>query len=200
MPTAYSSTMFTEEVFGAQTRYYGKTYPASEPVARDKLGGQELEFIQTRDSFYLASVTSNGWPYVQHRGGPRGFLALVEPNVIGFADVRGNRQLITTGNLTRQDKVSLFLMDYPTRTRLKLIGTAKALDAREHPELADQLCADPALRKKVERVMLIDVKGFDWNCPQYITPRFTAAEVEEAIQPLRARIAELEAALGRTRG
>lgn len=197
MPAAYTSTMFTPEVLGAQADTYGKTYPVVGAVAKDPLGEQEVEFIQTRDSFYLATITSNGWPYVQHRGGAPGFLALVEPNVLGFADVRGNRQLISTGNLTIHDRVSMFLIDYPTRTRLKLIGTAKALDARAHGDLADQLCPDPALRKKVERVILIDVKGYDWNCPQYITPRFTPAEIEEAIRPLHERIAELEAALKR---
>jgi len=116
------------------------------------------------------------------------------PNLLGFADFKGNRQLVSTGNLDVTDRVALFLMDYPHRTRLKLLGHARVLDARENRELADEL-APESLRSKVERLFLIQVVSYDWNCPQYITPRFTAAEVEKYAAPLKARIKELEAQL-----
>ena len=145
-----------------------------------------------RDSFYMATTNSDGWPYLQHRGGPAGFLRVLGPHQLGFADFKGTRQLLSTGNLDGNDPVALFLMDYPNRERLKILGHAKVLDAREHPTLADQLTPTPELRSKIERIFLIEVVSFDWNCPQYITPRFTEAEVETHIAPLKARIAKLE--------
>jgi predicted pyridoxine 5'-phosphate oxidase superfamily flavin-nucleotide-binding protein len=114
------------------------------------------------------------------------------PHLLGFADFKGNRQLLSTGNLDGDDRVALFLMDYPHRERLKILGHARVLDAGEHADLTAQLTPNPELQSKIERLFLIEVVSFDWNCPQYITPRFTAAEIEEQIAPLRARIAELE--------
>jgi uncharacterized protein len=121
---------------------------------------------------------------------------VLAPNLIGFGDFKGNRQLVSTGNLDGSDRVALFMMDYPHRTRLKLLGHARVLDAREHPELIGQLSSEP-LRSRVERFFLIQVISYDWNCPQYITPRFTAVEVEKYTASLKARIAELEAQLAR---
>jgi uncharacterized protein len=144
---------------------------------RDPLGGDEATFIAARDSFYLATVSENGWPYVQHRGGARGFLRVLSPTLLAFADYCGNRQLLTTGNLATNDRVTLFLMDYPNRTRLKIIGHARVEDAKEHPELTVAL-ADPTVRRVVERFIFIDVVSFDWNCPQYITPRYTLEEID----------------------
>src|SRR5262249_22618275 len=135
-----------------------------------------------------------GWPYVQHKGGAPGFLRVLSPSQLAFADYAGNRQLLSTGNLAANDRVALFLMDYPQRTRLKILGHACILDARQRPELVTQL-AEAAVRNKVERVVLIDVVSFDWNCAQYIQPRFTAAEIEQATAPLHQRIAALEAEL-----
>ena len=148
-----------------------------------------------RDSFYMATTNSDGWPYLQHRGDPAGFLRVLGPHQLGFADFKGNRQMLTTGNLDGNDRVALFLMDYPNRERLRILGHAKVLDAREQPALADQLTPTPEMRSKIERLFLIEVMSFDWNCPQYITPRFTEAEVETHIAPFKARIAELEAQL-----
>ena len=148
-----------------------------------------------RDSFYMATTNSDGWPYLQHRGGPAGFLRVLGPHQLGFADLKGNRQMLTTGNLDGDERVALFLMDYPNRERLRILGHAKVLDAREHPALADQLTPTPEMRSKIERLFLIEVVSFDWNCPQYITPRFTEAEVETHIAPFKARIAELETQL-----
>ena len=140
----------------------------------------------------MATTNSDGWPYLQHRGGPAGFLRVLGPQQLGFADFKGNRQLLSTGNLDGDDRVALFLMDYPNRERLKILGHAKVLDAREHVAIADQLCPLPELRSKIERLLLIEVVSFDWNCPQYITPRFTEAEVEQTVVSLKTRIAELE--------
>ena len=143
----------------------------------------------------MATVSSDGWPYIQHRGGPAGFVKMLNDHTLGFADFKGNRQLLSTGNLAANDRISIFLMDYPQRARLKLMGRVKVLDAREHSELADQLSPAPQLRSLIERLFIIDIIGFDWNCPKYITPRFTSAEVNEAVAPLKQRIAELEAQL-----
>lgn len=184
----------TDAVRGAQKQYYGRALRLPGPSERDALGDAEADFVQARDSFYMASVSENGWPYIQHRGGRAGFLRVLDAHTLGFADYSGNRQLLSTGNLSSDDRVALFLMDYPNRSRLKLQGHARVLDAREHPKEVEQL-AEPDQRRLVERLFLIDVVAFDWNCPQYITPRFSAEELREYVQPLQARIAELEAQL-----
>jgi predicted pyridoxine 5'-phosphate oxidase superfamily flavin-nucleotide-binding protein len=162
---------------------------------RDRLSDREIDFIEARDSFYMASVSEDGWPYVQHRGGPAGFLRGLGNNRIGFADYRGNMQYLSTANLMADDRVALFLMDYPNRRRLKLIGHARiSTDAADiEAVMTDGNDAVP------ERAFMIDVIGFDWNCPQHITPRFTQAQIKESAQPLldelarlRARVEELE--------
>lgn len=194
MAQGYLDTLVTPAVAQTQAYYYGHAMATGGAVSTDPLGENERGFIASRDSFYMATMSENGWPYIQHRGGRRGFLRVVSPTQLAFADYRGNRQMLSAGNLAKTDRVSLFLMDYPQRTRLKILGRARVEDAREHPELVAQF-ADAVDRGRVERVFLIDVVSFDWNCPKYITPRFTADEVAEAITPLRARIAELEARL-----
>jgi len=186
--------MVTPSVTRAQERYFGGAMEVPGERPRDALTADETAFISARDSFYLATVAESGWPYMQHRGGKPGFLHVVDPNTLAFADYRGNRQLLTTGNLSLNDRVCLFLMDYPQRTRLKILGHARVEDVRKHPELLN-LFSGPEVRHNVERVFLIDIVSFDWNCPKYITPRYTAAEVEEAVSPWRKRIAELEAQL-----
>jgi uncharacterized protein len=195
MASGFYQTYFTPEVLAAQAHYYGRSQEISLHADNDPLGDEEMGFIAHRDSFYMATVTSDGWPYLQHRGGPAGFLKILDAQTLGFADFRGNRQLLTTGNLAATDRVSLFLMDYPHRERLKILGHARVLDARENCDLADELTPAPELREKVERVFLINVLSFDWNCPQYITPRYTETEVDTAVAPLKRRIAELEAQL-----
>ena len=187
-------TVLTPSVLEAQHHYFGKRATLREAPEIDPLTDEEREFIEARDSFYMATVTENGWPYVQHRGGAPGFLRVVSPTQLAFADYRGNRQMLSTGNLAANDRVALFLMDYPRRERLKILGHAAVKDARQHPELVEQL-AEPDARRIVERLFIIHVLSFDWNCPQYITPRFTAAEIEATIAPLKERIAELEARL-----
>jgi predicted pyridoxine 5'-phosphate oxidase superfamily flavin-nucleotide-binding protein len=196
MAGSYLENHSTPEVLAAQKHYYGRTQALSPGDGRDLLTAEETDFIAARDSFYMATVTSHGWPYLQHRGGPPGFLKVLSPAALAFADYTGNRQMLTTGNLAANDRVALFLMDYRRRERLKIMGHARVLDAREHPELARQL-AGVAELKIVERIFQIEVVGFNWNCPKYITPRFTEDEVREFTEPLRKRIAELEAQLVR---
>lgn len=195
----FLSTTFTPDVLRAQEAAYGRSQKIPPAPGPDELGAQEEVFIQRRDSFYLASVNSDGWPYIQHRGGPRGFLKVLDPHTLGFADLSGNRQLLTTGNVATNDRVALFLMDYARRERLKLLGHATMIPAKEDPALAAELAPDGVSVRLIERLFRIRVTGFDWNCPKYITPRFTAEEVERAAAPLRQRIAELETALAAKR-
>jgi predicted pyridoxine 5'-phosphate oxidase superfamily flavin-nucleotide-binding protein len=194
MAERFMQTVLTPSVLATQDHYYGRHTVVDSAPDRDPLTEEERSFIEARDSFYMATVTETGWPYMQHRGGPPGFLRVASPTRLAFADYKGNRQMLSAGNLAANDRVALFLMDYPRRERLKILGHARVEDARHHPELVAQL-ADPAARGSVERLFLIDVLSFDWNCPKYITPRFTAAEVETAVAPLKRRIAELEAQL-----
>jgi predicted pyridoxine 5'-phosphate oxidase superfamily flavin-nucleotide-binding protein len=194
MADKFMQLVLTPAVQQAQDKYFGRHQIVENAPETDPLTRSEVYFIASRDSFYMATLSETGWPYVQHRGGPPGFVKVLGPDLIGFADFKGNRQLISTGNVGVTDRVALFMMDYPHRTRLKLLGHARVLDAREHPELVDQLAPEP-LRSKVQRLFLIQVISYDWNCPQYITPRFTAVEMEEYVAPLKARIAELETQL-----
>ena len=159
----------------------------------DRLGAIEASFIAERDSFYMATAGETGWPYVQHRGGPKGFLRVLGEKTIGFADFSGNRQYVSVGNLAGNDRVSMFLIDYPSRTRLKLLGRARLIGLEDSDAIAK--LAGPQHGARIERGVLVTVEAFDWNCPQHITPRFTAEEVERAIEPLKLRVAELEAAL-----
>lgn len=158
-----------------------------------KLGEREISFIAARDSFYMASVGETGWPYMQHRGGPPGFVHVIDEQTLGFADFRGNRQYVSVGNLLNDNRVSLFFMDYRNRKRLKLFGRVKLVDSSE-TDILDRL-TPPDYPAHVERGVLVTVAGFDWNCPQHITPRVTLAEFEETTAALHSRIAELEAGL-----
>jgi predicted pyridoxine 5'-phosphate oxidase superfamily flavin-nucleotide-binding protein len=189
-------TVLTPAVLEAERHYYGRQYAtADEAPEPDDLRESEIAFIESRDSFYMATVTENGWPYMQHRGGPPGFVRVLGPRQIGFADYGGNRQMISVGSISKEDRVALFMMDYPRRERVKMLGHAKVFDAREHPELVEKVAPLTGHAAKVERVFIIDILSYDWNCPKFITPRYTAAEVESVIGPLKARIVELEAKL-----
>jgi len=197
MPRNFQRISSTDSVRRAQEHYYGAAPgPTGAALEFDVLGDEEIAFIQARDSFYMASVSEDGWPYMQHRGGRAGFLHVMGSHTLAFADYRGNRQLLSTGNLASNDRVALFLMDYPRRERLKILGHAKIEDARQHGEMVTRL-AGPEIQKLVERIFFINVVAFDWNCSQHIIPRFTAEQVREAVAPLQQRIAELEAALAR---
>jgi len=158
----------------------------------DRFTANEVAFVAERDSFYMASVSETGWPYVQHRGGPPGFLKMVDDRTLAFADYRGNRQYISTGNLAANDRACLILMDYPRRTRLKVYAHVEKVALDDDPALT-QLVTDDAYGAKLERIFRLRLETFDWNCPQHITPRFSEREVAEAVRPLHERLAQLEA-------
>jgi predicted pyridoxine 5'-phosphate oxidase superfamily flavin-nucleotide-binding protein len=193
MTSRYAQLAFTDAVRSHQEEHNSRrSYARLEegPQTPDVLGSAEAGFIEDRDSFYLASTGADGWPYIQHRGGPQGFLHVLDEHTIAFADFRGNKQYITVGNLDGDDRVSLMLMDYPHRARLKILGHAHTSD---DPELLERL-TDSDYPGRPERAIVIRIEAYDWNCQQHLTPRFSAEE----LQPLRLRIEELEARLGRT--
>lgn len=157
----------------------------------DRFSSREAAFIAERDSFYMASVSEAGWPYVQHRGGPAGFLKLIDDRSLAFLDYRGNRQYISTGNLTANNRICLILVDYRNRARLKIFGLAERLSLDSDPGLTKRL-TDADYRAVPERIFRLTLEAFDWNCPQHITPRFSEGEVGVAVQPLHDRISALE--------
>lgn len=157
----------------------------------EQLTAAEAEFIAGLDGFMLATVGETGWPYMQFRGGPPGFLHVLDAHTLAFADVRGNRQYITTGNLRGDDRVSLFLLDHARQARLKLYGRAGEVGVLDDPGLAERL-ETPRTDGRVERLITVRVEAFDWNCPKHITPRFSERELAEALAPVRGRLAELE--------
>jgi predicted pyridoxine 5'-phosphate oxidase superfamily flavin-nucleotide-binding protein len=157
----------------------------------DRFTESELAFITARDSFYMASVSETGWPYVQHRGGPPGFLKVIDNKTLAFADYRGNRQYISTGNFAANDRACLFLVDYPRRARLKIYMRVEQLALDIEPALTN-LVFDAGYRAKAERIFRLRLEAFDWNCPQHITPRYTEREIEQAVTQLRERLAQLE--------
>lgn len=192
----FAEIAFTPTVKKAQERSGSRrSYARMEEgeAHHDRLGAREAAFIAERDSFYMATVSETGWPYIQHRGGPAGFVRIINEKTIGFADFSGNRQYVSVGNLQSDDRVSLFFMDYPNQTRLKLLGRVQFIEAND-AKLLERLRV-PDYGARIERGMVITVEGYDWNCPQHITPRFTEAQVLSMAAPLRNRIAELEAAL-----
>jgi predicted pyridoxine 5'-phosphate oxidase superfamily flavin-nucleotide-binding protein len=157
----------------------------------DQLGAAEVKFIAARDSFYMASVSETGWPYVQHRGGPPGFLTVLDDNTLAFADYSGNRQYISLGNTAANDRVALIMMEYPHRRRLKLYARIELRDLVADPDLAARI-AHPEYRGVPERAFLLHVEASDWNCPQHITPRYSETEIAVASAPRTARLAALE--------
>ena len=196
MARNYRHTLFDDAIKAVQERHGSRAayvkMDAGADGTPDALTAKELGYIALRDSFYMASVTADGWPYMQHRGGPAGFLRHIAGNRIGFADYRGNRQYISTANLAGNDRVSLFLMDYPNRDRLKLVGHAVSIELADDPALVASLMPD-GYRAVPERAFLIDVIGWEWNCSQHITPRFTEAEMSAAIQPMAVELNQLRA-------
>lgn len=178
MSRHFAHLAYTPGVRAEQRRYNGQEAPMTIEGETPELEVGERAFIAARNSFYLATVNSDGWPHVQHRGGATGFLKVVGPSLLAFADYGGNRQFVSVGNLMEHPKAALILVDYPNRRRLKILGTVEVCPATE---------ADPALLQAVsspgepiaERVMLIHVAAFDWNCPKFITPRYTLSELAE---------------------
>ena len=181
----FAEIAFTDSVRQVQQELGSRAGYASMHGGEDfnhLLSAREADFIAARDSFYMASVSESGWPYVQHRGGPTGFVRIIDAQTIGFADFSGNRQYVSVGNLRKDDRVSLFFMDYPNRTRLKVLGRVRLVDPRESELLAELEIDD--YRAQVERGFVIHIEAFDWNCPQHITPRYTDADIESLLSPL----------------
>lgn len=192
MARAFSTIAYTPSVRAAQQRYGSREANAAfdrDPDPRDSVTEREREFIAQRDHFFLASVGESGWPYVQHRGGPPGFLKILDERTLGFADFAGNRQYISAGNIAHDDRVMLFLIDYANRRRLKVWGRARIVHEQEDPALIARL-EMPSYRARIERGFLIAVEAFDFNCPQHITPRYTEAEAMELLAAMRTEAAE----------
>ena len=182
MTHRFADVTFTEGVKAAQEHYGSRAHNERLQTKfgpNDQLTPRETDFIVQRDAFYLATVSETGWPYLQHRGGPPGFLKVLGPNQLAYADFRGNTQLISVGNVSKNDRCSLILMDYPNRHRLKILGRMRVEDGRS-VEVTDLANVElPEYKARLERVVFIDVVAFDWNCPQHITRRYTESEFEE---------------------
>ncbi len=185
MTHRFADITFTDSVKAAQEHYGSRARNEryqSKFGPNDQLGPREADFIAQRDTFYLATVSETDWPYVQHRGGPPGFLRVLSPNQLAYADFRGNTQLISVGNVSKNDRCSLILMDYPNRRRLKILGHMRVEGG--HPLEASDLAKVelPEYKAQIERVVFIDVVAFDWNCPQHITRRYTESEFEAWVE------------------
>ncbi|MBC7939311.1 MAG: pyridoxamine 5'-phosphate oxidase family protein [Chitinophagaceae bacterium] len=202
MSHAFADLAFTPSVKAAQQRdgsraSYARSFEAPGEPVHQKLGEGEADFIAAQRSFYLATVSETGWPYVQHRGGPVGFLKVLDEKTLAFADYAGNRQLVSVGNLAVNDRVALILVDYANRVRLKLLGRLSLQDLSSDEALSQRLLTS-GYRARAQRAFVIAVEAFDWNCPQHIPQRFEADDVRKALAERDARIAELEAQLART--
>ncbi len=194
MARAFAEIAFTPAVLAAQekqgsARSYAK-FLAPEADGGDRLTETEAAFIAARDGFFQATASEAGWPYVQFRGGPAGFLKVLDEKTIGYADFRGNRQYVSVGNLSENDRISLILVDYPNRRRLKVWGRARIVDREADPDLVARL-HDETYRARPERAVVITIEAFDWNCPQHIPQRFTVEEFERALTPVREELARL---------
>ena len=192
MAKNFTEYAFTDSVKKVQEQY-GTRAPYQKMEEKDgfrnSLTWQEKSYIQNRDSFYMASVGENGWPYMQFRGGPKGFLKALDDNVLAFADFRGNGQYISTGNLNATKKTVLFFMDYTKQQRLKIWAEAEVLDAQDHPELLKKVKM-PDYQAAIERIIIFKVQAFDWNCPQHITPRYTQEEIQKGMVDLDPELME----------
>jgi len=185
--------------FSTAARQLQEKYGSRQSYARmekdsyvDGLTENEVNFIAERDSFYMASIGENGFPYVQHRGGPKGFLKVLDNKRLGFIDFKGNMQYITAGNLATNNNVALIMVDYPTRARLKIFARAEIAELANHQELYNALNLED-YKFRPERMMVLHIEAYDWNCPQHIVPRYTVEEIEKALAPQREYIAKLEA-------
>jgi ferredoxin-NADP reductase/predicted pyridoxine 5'-phosphate oxidase superfamily flavin-nucleotide-binding protein len=194
MGRAYSDITFTPTVREVQSSMGSRAQYAfldEMQNRQDSLGRREIAFIEERDHFFQATVSETGWPYVQHRGGPQGFLRVIDGKTLAFADFSGNVQYLSVGNLKKDDRISMILIDYAEQVRLKIIGRARTVEAADDPQLMEQLRM-PGYPARIERAFIITVEGYDWNCPQHITPRFTEAEVSRMSAPLHAQVKRLK--------
>jgi predicted pyridoxine 5'-phosphate oxidase superfamily flavin-nucleotide-binding protein len=196
MARAFAEIAFTQAVRAKQAQqgsaaaYDRMLTPEADRA--DRLGPEEAAFIQARDGFYQATVSETGWPYVQFRGGPPGFLKVIDDRTLAYADFRGNRQYVSAGNLANNDRVSMILMDYANRRRLKVLGHARLVEAADDPDLVARLHVE-GYKARPERAVTIAVAGLDWNCPQHIPVRLTREELEPHLAPLKQQMARLQA-------
>src|SRR5664279_3053491 len=194
MAKNYAELAFTDAVKKMQERLGSRSgYARMEKDSYvDGLTENEIDFIGQRDSFYMATISENGYPYIQHRGGPKGFVKVLDPKRIGFIDFRGNMQYVSVGNIATNNNVSLIMVDYPARARLKILAKAHVVELKDDPALYDLLDLDD-YKFKPERMMVLDIEAYDWNCPQHITPRYTVEDIKEIFTSQLEHIAELEA-------
>jgi predicted pyridoxine 5'-phosphate oxidase superfamily flavin-nucleotide-binding protein len=196
MGRRFAELAFTPQVKQQQLQHGSRTMYERVELSNDfgdRLGPHEQEFVQERDGFYMASISETGWPYVQFRGGSKGFLHVLDERTLGFADLRGNKQYISVGNLHKDDRVALFLMDYPNQRRLKIMGHAKVHEGGEEARQLVEQFRMPHEKTPAERAIVIQIEAFDWNCPQHITPRYTEEEMAKILEPMRRRLEALEA-------
>ena len=194
MAKNFGALAFTDPVKALQEKNGSRASYAR--MERDKyvdgLTENEAAFIAQRDSFYMASIGENNFPYIQHRGGPKGFVKVLDANRIGFIDFRGNMQYISVGNIATNNNVALIMVDYPSRTRLKILAKAEVVELKDDPALFDLLDLSE-YKFKPERMIVLNIEAYDWNCPQHITPRYAIDDIEEAFAAQRDHIAKLEA-------
>jgi predicted pyridoxine 5'-phosphate oxidase superfamily flavin-nucleotide-binding protein len=179
---------FTKFAFTNSVKNFQKKHGSRKSYARMEISGdqyaltyREISLIQSRDSFYMSTVGSNGWPYIQHRGGPKGFLKVIDNTTLGFADFRGNMQYISTGNIKSNKKAALFLIDYPSKQRLKIWAVSEIIYPDDNPELLQKL-NDTSYKAVIERLIIFNIQAYDWNCPQHIKPRYTTEEISAEIK------------------
>ena len=191
---SFGALVFTPLVKKLQERYgsrrqYERMESSGEP--RNRLGEFEKNFLAGRDSFYWSTIGATGWPYIQHRGGPRGFLKVIDDRTLALADFRGNKQYISTGNLLSDNRVAMILVDYPRQARLKILGHVEVLEGEDAKDWLDRVQV-PGYQAVIERVSVIHIEAFDWNCPQHITPRYTAEEIRGSMLGVEERLQSLE--------
>jgi uncharacterized protein len=194
MTKSFGSLVFTPAVKALQERYGSRRqYARLEQLGevRGGLGPDEKEYLGERDTFYMASVGESGWPYVQHRGGPKGFLKVIDDTTLAFADFRGNKQYISTGNLLTNNRVALIVVDYPRQLRLKLLGRAEIFEGEKAKNFLPKVW-DPEYRAVTERVYVIRLEAFDWNCQQHLVPRYTEEEIRDVLEPIEKQMQGLQ--------
>ncbi|HEY0307638.1 MAG TPA: pyridoxamine 5'-phosphate oxidase family protein [Acidobacteriaceae bacterium] len=177
-----------QERYGSRRQYERMEQSGA---SQDSLTAFEEEFLGQRDSFYWATTGVTGWPYVQHRGGPKGFLKVIDDRTLAFADFRGNKQYITTGNLQSDNRVAMIFVDYPRQARLKILGRVETFEAEQADVWLERVRV-PGYDAVIERVFLIHIEAYDWNCPQHITPRYTAEEVRDVLHTAEEEVRSLK--------
>jgi predicted pyridoxine 5'-phosphate oxidase superfamily flavin-nucleotide-binding protein len=194
MTKSFGSLVFTPAVKALQERYGSRRqYARLEQLGEMKggLGPDEKEYLAERDTFYMASLGESGWPYVQHRGGPKGFLKVIDDNTLAFADFRGNKQYISTGNLLTDNRIALIVVDYPRQLRLKLLGRVEVFEGEKAKDWLPKV-RDLQYKAVTERVYVIRIEAFDWNCQQHIIPRYTEEEIRDVLEPIERQMQELQ--------